>query len=238
MSAVRSVLERVLGEASARARAESPRARALLEELAGKRMAVAVAGTSFERAPLVVICNGQSLGLMETAGAAAPPADVSAEPAGAGSAGPAHAAAHGADAMISGAPLSLLALTRDAEAAIRRGDVHVSGDAQVAQRFRELAVLLAPDLEHEASRLIGRSAAHLLMSGLRSAGQAAREVAWTSARNLAEYLAHENGTLVSGAEAEHFLRGVEQAREQLDRLEARVAQLERSAADMGGAEPA
>jgi ubiquinone biosynthesis protein UbiJ len=228
------MLERVLAEASARARAESPRARALLDELTGKRMAVAVAGTAFEHAPLVVICNGQSLGLMEIAHAPAPGADTT------HSADVAHGpdAAHGADAMISGAPLSLLALTRDAEGVIHRGDVHVTGDAQVAQRFRELAMLLAPDPEHEASRLIGRSAAHLLMSGLRSAGQAAREVAWTSARNLAEYLAHENGTLVSRAEAEHFLRGVEQAREQLDRLEARVAQLERSAAGMGGAEPA
>lgn len=234
MSAVRSVLERVLAEASARTRTESPRARALLEELAGKRIAVAVAGTPFEHSPLIVICNGQSLGLMETADTGAATADGS----GGEARATAHSAAHGADAVISGAPLSLLALTRDAEAAIRRGDVHIIGDAQVAQRFRDLAVLFAPDLEHEASRLIGRSAAHLLMSGLRSAGQAAREVAWTSARNLAEYLAHENGTLVSRAEAEHFLRGVEQAREQLDRLEARVAQLERSAAGTGGAEPA
>jgi ubiquinone biosynthesis accessory factor UbiJ len=230
MSPVRSLLERALAQASARARTESPRARALLEELAGKRLAIAVVGTSFERTPLVVSCNGQSLGIMETADAATP-AGTSTPDAAAGAAG-------AADATLSGAPLSLLALTRDAEAVIHRGDVHVTGDAQVAQRFRELGVLLAPDLEHELSRLLGRSAAHLLMSGLRTASHAAREVARTSVRNLAEYLAHENGTLVSRAEAEHFLRGVEQAREQLDRLEARIAQLERSAAGTGGAEPA
>ena len=43
--------------------------------------------------------------------------------------------------------------------------------------------------------------------------------------NIAEYLAHESGDLVSRQEAEHYLRGVEQAREQLDRLEARLMRL-------------
>lgn len=238
MSIMRSLLERVLAEVSARARAESPRARALLDELAGKRLAVAVTGTPFEHKPLIVTCNGQSLGVSEaigpdagTAGGTAVAMGVTAEKV--------TASAAAADATISGAPLSLLALSRDPESVIHRGDVQLGGDAQVAQRFRELFPLLTPDFEHELSRVVGRSAAHLLMSGLRSAGHAAGEAARTSVTNVAEYLAHESGTLVSRAEAEHFLRGVDRAREQLDRLEARVAQLERSAAaGTGGAEPA
>jgi ubiquinone biosynthesis protein UbiJ len=45
-------------------------------------------------------------------------------------------------------------------------------------------------------------------------------------QNLSEYLAHERGHLVSRAEAEHFLRGVDDLREQLDRMAARTAHLE------------
>jgi ubiquinone biosynthesis protein UbiJ len=44
--------------------------------------------------------------------------------------------------------------------------------------------------------------------------------------NLSEYLAHERGDLVSRSEAEHFLREVDDARDQLDRLEARISHLE------------
>ena len=236
MSVVRSVLERVLAEVSARARAESPRARALLEELAGRRLAVAVAGTPFEHRPLIVTCNGQSLGMLQAAGQNASGAEAPAVAMGVTAEKVDGIPA--ADATISGAPLSLLALARDPESVIHRGDVQLGGDAQVSQRFLELFPLLAPDFEHELSRVVGRSAAHLIMSGLRSAGHTAGEAAKTSLHNVAEYLAHESGTLVSRAEAEHIMHGVDQAREQLDRLEARIAHLERSAAGTGGAEPA
>jgi ubiquinone biosynthesis protein UbiJ len=135
-----------------------------------------------------------------------------------------------ADASIAGAPLSLLALTGAApEAVIRRGDVRIDGDAEIAQQFRELAVLLKPDLESGMSGLLGRSGAHVLMRGLRGAAAWTRASAWTGVQNLSEYLAHERGELVSRAEAEHYLRGVDELREQLDRIEARMAQLERKA---------
>jgi ubiquinone biosynthesis protein UbiJ len=39
---------------------------------------------------------------------------------------------------------------------IQRGDVTIRGDAEVAQKFRELAMLLKPDVEEELSRLIRR----------------------------------------------------------------------------------
>jgi len=207
MKAIDSVIERALSRACNRARRDSPRACAILAQLAGKRLAVAVSGTPWAQQPIVIESTGAALRLVP----------------------------HVADATVSGAPLSLLALTRaEPEAVIRRGDVRIEGDAQVAQRFRELAPLLLPDLEHELSRFTGRSAAHLLMGAFRTAADTVRRSAWTGAQNLAEYLAHESGQLVSRHEAEHFLRGVEQAREQLDRLEARLAQLERHSNGLGG----
>jgi ubiquinone biosynthesis protein UbiJ len=84
---------------------------------------------------------------------------------------------------------------------------------------------MAPDLEHSLSGVLGRSAAHLIMGAARKAADSAKAAAVTSVRNVAEYLAHESRDLVSRAEAEHFLRGVELTREQLDRLDARMAGL-------------
>ena len=219
MNWLESLLQRLLSRACARARAESPRAAQLLAELAGRRLAIAVAGTPFERRSLVVTCTGLTLSL--TAGDASPPAAP-------------------ADATVRGAPLSLLALLGgDPQAVIQRGDVQIEGDAQLVQRFEDLGRLFAPDFEHALSQLLGRPAAHVLMGGVRAAASSAREAAWTSVRNVAEYLAHETGDLVSRPEAADFMHGVEQAREQLDRLELRLALLERQADSLaGGAEPA
>jgi ubiquinone biosynthesis protein UbiJ len=197
-------IERLLERAVTRTRAESPRAASLLSELAGRRLRVRILGTPMN---LRVECDGQALHLR--------PGDE-------------------ADAVIAGAPLSLLALAGDdPQAVITRGDVTIEGDADIAQRFRELGMLMRPDLEAGLSQFIGRSGAHLAIAGLRAAREWARSSAWTATQNVAEYLAHERGDLVSRAEAEHFLRGVDGLREQVDRLDARLHHLEDRARNPG-----
>ncbi len=127
------------------------------------------------------------------------------------------------DADISGSLLNLAALASShPEEVIQRGDVTIRGDAEVAQKFRELAMLLKPDVEEELSRLIGDSPAHQALRLVRLATGFGRRAAQTGVRNVAEDLAHERGDLVPRAEAEDFYRGVERLREDLDRVEARV----------------
>jgi len=172
----------------------SPRARALCKELAGKRLAVDVRG--FKR--LVIESDGDVLQL----------AKDSALP---------------VDAQLSGGPMSLLALAGPVpEAVLQRGDVAITGDAQLAQKFRELAALLRPDLEEELSIAIGDVPAHQIGRFARaSLGWMAR-AAQTTQRNVAEYLAHERRDLVPRAEGDQFLQGVDRLREDCDRLEARL----------------
>jgi ubiquinone biosynthesis protein UbiJ len=127
------------------------------------------------------------------------------------------------DADISGSLLNLGALAGShPEEVIQRGDVNIRGDAEVAQKFRELAMLLKPDVEEELSRLIGDTPAHQALRLVRLATGFGRRAAKTGVRNVAEYLAHERGDLVPRAEAEDFYRGVERLREDLDRIEARA----------------
>jgi ubiquinone biosynthesis protein UbiJ len=204
-SMIETLLERIVRAG----RNDSPRASALLEQLRGRRLALRVLGTPFNA---VIESTGQSLRLVSTDSAAAG-ADAN------GSATP--------DATVSGAPLALLTLIRgDSQAAPTRGDVTIEGNAEIAQQFRELALLLRPDLEAGLAPLLGRSGAHILMRGLSSLRDWARASAWTATQNVAEYLAHERGDLVPRTEAEHFLRGVDEVREQVDRLTARLEQIE------------
>jgi ubiquinone biosynthesis protein UbiJ len=198
----------------ARALADSPRATALVGELSGRRLAIEVSGTPWR---IGVESTGRTLRIYR---ADAPATTAPTAPY--GGAQP--------DVTIIGAPLSLLAMTgADAQAVIQRGDVRIDGDPAIAQQFRELGLLLRPDLETSLAPVLGRSGAHVALRGLRAAAQWTRNAAGTSVRNLAEYLAHESRDLVSRPESEHFLRGVDQAREQLDRVDARLQILEQRA---------
>jgi ubiquinone biosynthesis protein UbiJ len=130
-------------------------------------------------------------------------------------------------AAISGSPLSLMALAREnPQDVIRRGDVVITGDGAIASRFQELLQLLRPDFEEPLSRLIGDVPAYGLGSLLRRAMGYANDSSSTVARNVGEYFTHERRELVTRSEAGEFLDGVDSLREQVDRLEARVAALE------------
>lgn len=131
------------------------------------------------------------------------------------------------DARISGSLMSLAQLAGpEPEEVIRRGDVSIRGDAEVAQKFRELAMLLKPDVEEELSRLIGDTPAHQALRFAKMAAGFGRRFAQTGVRNAAEYLAHERRDLVPRAEAEDHYRNVERLRADLDRLDARTRLME------------
>jgi ubiquinone biosynthesis protein UbiJ len=171
----------------------SPRAQQLCAQLKGRSVAIEIG----ELARFHVASNGTTL-------------DVSSGEA-------------AADATLAGGPLSLLALTGDAPArAVQRGAVTITGDAQLAQQFRELAKLLRPDLEEDLSHVLGDVPAHQLARFAHLTAGWTRKAATTTLTNLAEYLGHERGDLVPRNEGEQFLRGVDSVREDLERLEARL----------------
>jgi ubiquinone biosynthesis accessory factor UbiJ len=131
------------------------------------------------------------------------------------------------DVTITGTPLALLSLLREEPAdVIRRGDVTITGDAELATRFQELLQLLRPDLEAGLARVVGDIPAYGAGSLLRKALDYGRGTLRTQAMNAGEYLAHEKRVLVPRSEAEEFLQQVDALREQADRLAARVRALE------------
>jgi ubiquinone biosynthesis protein UbiJ len=195
-----ATLENVLNRGLPR----SPRAQQLCAELSGRKLAIAIVPVrSASGAQLLVESTGVSVKLST----ATPETLASAPP----------------DATISGGPFSLLALSGPApEAVLQRGDVRIDGDAELARKFRELALLLSPDLEEELSLVLGDVAAHQVGRFARAAFGWTRKAAGTGVRNFAEYLGHERRDLVPRGEAEQFLQGVDTLREDVDRLAARI----------------
>jgi ubiquinone biosynthesis protein UbiJ len=135
-----------------------------------------------------------------------------------------HADAAPAEATLSGGPFGLLGLlaARAPRAPLQRGAVQLSGDTELAERFFELLQRLTPDIEEELSLLIGDVPAHQLARLARGGLALARRALATGGENLAEYFAHERADLVPRTEGEQFLRGVDELREDVDRLGVRL----------------
>jgi ubiquinone biosynthesis protein UbiJ len=192
------VLNATLANLLNRGLPRSPRARALVAELAGRSLAI----EARDLTRLHVSSNGATL---EVSGAPLP-----------------------ADATLSGGPLSLLGLLGAApQSLLQRGDIVFGGDTELAQKFHQLLGLLRPDPEEELAQLIGDVPAHQLARLTRHGLDFVRRAAATSVTNAAEYLGHERAELVPRAEGEQFLRGVDAVREGVDRAAARLENLAR-----------
>jgi len=132
-----------------------------------------------------------------------------------------------ADATISGSPLALLRLVgANGLAGATGGRAVVTGDAEIANSYRELLALARPDLEEELSRLIGDVPARALSHFALKTAAWARGTRRTAGENIAEYLQEESRDLVNKSELEEFLHGVDTVRETADRVDARIARLE------------
>jgi ubiquinone biosynthesis protein UbiJ len=132
-----------------------------------------------------------------------------------------------ADATLAGTPLSLLALAGPAaENSLRGGSVRIEGDAEIAQKFRDLLQQARPDFEEELARVIGDVAAHQVANVALGFLGWGRKASAAFAGNVAEYLQEEGRDVPVRLEIDEFLAGVDELRESADRLEARVALLE------------
>lgn len=143
----------------------------------------------------------------------------------------ASAASAAVNAAISGSVPALLQLfkgagIRDGKGAAPGRAAQIRGDAEIANRYRELFMLARPDPEEELSRWIGDFPARRVSQFAARALQTARRVRRTAAENIAEYLQEEGRDLVNKTELEEFLRGVDSLRDTADRIEARLKRLE------------
>jgi ubiquinone biosynthesis accessory factor UbiJ len=192
------MLESILENVLNRGLPRSPRARQLCAGLEGHRLAVEVRDV----AEFLISCDGTSLSITR-------------------------GSAQSADARVSGGLVALAALAGRSDEGLRRGDVQLSGDTELAERFRELVLLLRPDLEEELALAIGDVPAHQIARFTRSAFDWCKSAADTTLRNVAEYFAHESRDLVSSAEGRQLLSGIDALRDHVDRLEARIDALAR-----------
>ena len=128
------------------------------------------------------------------------------------------------DVVITGSLLSLAKLGGSgAIEAIRDGSVELHGDARTAQAFQLLLFHGKPDLEEELAGIIGDSAAHGIGEFSRRFKSWGEDAARTMSQNVGEYLQEESDAVPSRGEMAQFRKDVGRLRDDVARLEARLA---------------
>ena len=139
-----------------------------------------------------------------------------------------------ADAELRGGPLGFARLQLgDPQAVLREGAVRLSGDTDIAERFRALLQAAQPDPEEELARIIGDVPAHQLGEAARGLAGWTRHAAESFGRSLSEYLREERRDLPTRAEVDAHCDAVDEFAAGVDRAAARLELLRDQRTDTG-----
>jgi ubiquinone biosynthesis protein UbiJ len=132
---------------------------------------------------------------------------------------------------ISGPPFTLLRLlgSLDSVDGVLPPDVSVSGELQLVQKLTRLAKRANIDWEEPLSKLFGDSVAHEVGRGVRGFVSWARVASETFSSDLGEYLREERRLTPTQLEVDDFTAHVDRVRDDVERLELRIARLDRRA---------
>ncbi|MCC2656259.1 MAG: hypothetical protein K0Q76_1367 [Panacagrimonas sp.] len=133
---------------------------------------------------------------------------------------------------VSGSPSALMrSLSLAAEGGTHFPGLTVEGDAELLAEFRDMVTRVGFDPEEWLAPLLGGVAAHRLVGGLRKAFDWTRGNTRRMADHGAEYLREETYDLARARDVGEWMDEVDDTRDALERLEARLKRLE------SGAEP-
>ncbi len=140
-----------------------------------------------------------------------------------------------ADAVLEGDSTALLGMALPDWPVDEAGPVRIEGDARAARALEAALKQLQPDWEQALTDRLGDVLGHTLWRLLRAAGGQGRRSGEKLLRDSHDWLVHESRLLPHPLELEDFYREVDQLREGVDRLEARLNKLAAQKAGQPGA---
>lgn len=131
------------------------------------------------------------------------------------------------DVTIRAKPSTILKIVRDGidDANLDAGELEIEGDAITGQRFATLLNELQIDWEELLSQRIGDVPAHIISSGISQLMTWSKDTQITMKQNMAEYLTEEARLAASRMAIEKYLDQVDELRNDVARLSARITQL-------------
>jgi ubiquinone biosynthesis protein UbiJ len=141
------------------------------------------------------------------------------------------------DTVINGTPFALFSMAVPDGGGNWGGPdsrVTISGDATLARDLERLFSRLDPDWESSLSRLFGDVWGHQIASGIRGGSQQAKEAAGNAAEMVSDFLKREDGPLVQSEEIRNFADAVDETRDAVERMEARIRTMQEADLPEGG----
>lgn len=135
------------------------------------------------------------------------------------------------DTIISGSPVALFAMSLPEEAGswgTPESRVTITGDANLARDLERLFSRLDPDWEAKLSGMFGDVLGHQVAAGLRAGAEQAREAATNASEMVTEFLKRADGPLVQLADIKSFSDAVDETRDAVERLEAKIRLMQES----------
>ncbi len=131
------------------------------------------------------------------------------------------------DATIHGSPMALMKLSSadNAGASLLDSDVIIDGDMRVAEQFSAILKEVDIDWEELFSKLVGDIIAHQAGQVVRSGSSWFNDSIEAMKLNTSEYLSEESKLTPAEAEIEYYKNQVDELRMDVDRLEARIKNL-------------
>ena len=137
-----------------------------------------------------------------------------------------------ADTTLSGTPFAMAKMSLaarmggpDASEVMFAGEVVISGDIELGQRFKRVLDKMDIDWEEHVSHITGDIVAHKLGNVFRFASQWLNQSSETLGEDAAEYLQMESESLPEKVEVDEFVVQVDITRDDVERLQARIQRL-------------
>lgn len=132
------------------------------------------------------------------------------------------------DVTIRGRPVAFAALllrqSRDTTGFPR--EMEITGDVALAQSFQQLMKNLDIDWEEYLSKRVGDTMAHKLGNLFRDVNRFSKETAATLGMDISEYLRFESEAVPDQSQVDEFITGVDELRNDVERLKQRISRLE------------
>lgn len=107
-------------------------------------------------------------------------------------------------------------------------DIHVSGDLVFLQDFKNILSDIDPDWEEGLAKIIGDPLAHQVGNFLRQAHETQKDFRHQFGRDITEYLQEETNCLPTRHEIDDFYKEVDKLYLDTERLDARIALLDKT----------
>lgn len=132
------------------------------------------------------------------------------------------------DVTLSGSVFALMSLLRNSDS-LFDGTVNVAGDTSAARRLKQIMDGMDVDWEEQLSGVVGDGASHQLFRIAGSFRQLFEQGTERLRSETGEFLRGRAGVAVSEDEVKEFCESVDTIRNDVDRVEARIARLENTA---------